>query len=195
MNLKAIKPYMIASAVVVCLAIAPLAAQPQIEDASEGTRLTEDLLDATVTACQLEIERYQIRLAAAEKTGDGEKAAQWKKDIEDLRQELARLQAMTPAEYPAGAGSVIPGRPGPFIPAVKEEISVTVKNGYSFGALLDLDNATRSGPFYHLAGIRGGCTCVLKAGRQYKMTVYLVYRREYFGNILDCYVYVAEYQK
>ena len=45
-----------------------------------------------------------------------------------------------------------------------------------------------------LAGIRGGDYAVLTAGKSYSLTVYTVYRREYFGTIGDFYVYVADFR-
>jgi hypothetical protein len=49
---------------------------------------------------------------------------------------------------------------------------------------------SRSGPFYHLAGIAGGDYRLLKPGKELRLELFLVYRREYFGLIGDFYVYV-----
>jgi hypothetical protein len=62
---------------------------------------------------------------------------------------------------------------------------------YEVGSLLEVEGASRSGPFYHLAGVLGGDASVLKPGKRQRLTVCLVYRREYFGSIGDYYVYVS----
>ena len=58
------------------------------------------------------------------------------------------------------------------------------------GARLPVEEASRSGPFYHLAGIRGRDYGILKPGKKYRLQLCLVYRRKYFGLIGDYYVYV-----
>jgi hypothetical protein len=67
---------------------------------------------------------------------------------------------------------------------------INVTEPLSDGSLLDVQGATRSGPFYHLAGIKGGDYGVFKPGSTYTVELCLVYRREYFGFIGDYYVYV-----
>jgi hypothetical protein len=156
----------------------------------------EDLLQATVVAVKTEIRSLEDKLATAESGADTKQnAEEFRKRILGLKNELDRLSAMKPEAYPDGEGTPPPDRRGPLLPAVRKEVTITVKSGYGIGSLLDLDNATRSGPFYHLAGIRGGCPCVLAPGRRYRLMVYLVFRREYFGFIEDSYVYVAEYRE
>jgi hypothetical protein len=59
------------------------------------------------------------------------------------------------------------------------------------GALISVVGATRSGPFYHLAGIKGDDYTGLKMGTQYHFDLCLVYRRQYFSFIPDYYVFVT----
>jgi hypothetical protein len=81
---------------------------------------------------------------------------------------------------------------GPVLPARKRLVPVTVESPCADGTLLSRTGASRSGPFYHLAGVRGNDYGALKKGRSYTLTLYMVYRREYFGAIGDYYVYVAD---
>jgi hypothetical protein len=53
---------------------------------------------------------------------------------------------------------------------------------------------TRSGPFYHVAGIRGGDFSVFSPSTHYRLKLYLVYKREYFLAIPDYYVYIGEWE-
>ncbi|ACD67025.1 hypothetical protein SYO3AOP1_1423 [Sulfurihydrogenibium sp. YO3AOP1] len=54
---------------------------------------------------------------------------------------------------------------------------------------------TRSGPFYHVAGIRKDILEKMKVGKTYKASLCLVYKREYFGFIPDYYVYLADVEE
>jgi hypothetical protein len=54
---------------------------------------------------------------------------------------------------------------------------------------------TKSGPFYHIAGIKGDDYSVLKVGKRYRVEIYLLYKREYFGFIPNYYVYIAEFKE
>jgi hypothetical protein len=56
---------------------------------------------------------------------------------------------------------------------------------------LSVEGTSKSGPFYHLAGIGGGDYGILKKGKRYRLDLCLVYRREYFGLIGDYYVHVV----
>ncbi|MEM5770892.1 MAG: hypothetical protein AAGU32_21810, partial [Bacillota bacterium] len=60
--------------------------------------------------------------------------------------------------------------------------------------LLHIDRLTKSGPFYHLAGITGGDYTVLQVNTRYNMTFYRVYPRSYW-NMNSDYVYVAAAEK
>ncbi|MGC8758282.1 MAG: hypothetical protein ACP5QX_07585, partial [Caldisericaceae bacterium] len=63
------------------------------------------------------------------------------------------------------------------------------------GEILNIKGMTKSGPFYHIAGIREGIFDSLKPGNIYETIICLVYKREYFGFIPDYYVYVADVKK
>ena len=75
-----------------------------------------------------------------------------------------------------------------------QTVTVAVTQSYRPGAILELVNITRSGPFYHLAGIKDNDYQVLKAGAKYTMTIYPVYKRDYaLPHIENCYVYVSAF--
>jgi hypothetical protein len=180
-------------------ALAALAAAACQNTSDVGPDMKRELIKATATAIDLELQSYAEKLKAAEGgLGPAENAAKFKAAIAELQKERERFQAMKAEEYPAAAGKEEkagvfegPEAVGPIVPALKRTVPVTVRNNYQLGSLLDVEGASKSGPFYHIAGIAGGCTCVLKSGRHYDLTVYLVYRREYFGLIGDYYVYIA----
>ena len=44
---------------------------------------------------------------------------------------------------------------GPMVPAAPREAIITVTAPYGDGSLLEVEGSSKSGPFFHLAGIRG----------------------------------------
>jgi hypothetical protein len=187
-------------AVLMALALCPLAlfASPRAEESP--TSLRESLRQATVTAIRLEIDAYTEKLRVAEAgTGPEENKAKFRQKIEALVAERGRFERMPPAEYPDPVASVPDTASvfdeatawGPMVPAELREAIVIVDQPYDVGSQLAVEGTSRSGPFFHLAGILGGDAAILKPGRRYRLTMYLVFRREYFGFIGDYYVYVS----
>ncbi len=169
--------------------------------ADDRVDLAKALLAATVRAIDLEVEGYRTRLRAAETgTGPRDNVERFKQRIAALEAEREKLGRMKPEEYPepvrqqADPASVLELTAGfgPVLPPVLRDVTVTVDQPCADGTLLSVAGTSRSGPFYHLAGIKGGDYAALKRGKQYRLTLCLVYRREYFGLIGDYYVYVAE---
>jgi hypothetical protein len=70
------------------------------------------------------------------------------------------------------------------------EVTVRLDGPLAEGALLPVEGTSKSGPFYHLAGIASGDYRLLKPAKKLDLQLCLVYRREYFGLIGDFYVYV-----
>jgi len=175
-----------------------LFASPRAEESPADLR--ESLRQSTITAIQLEIDAYTAKLQAAEAgTGSAENAAKFRARIESLEVELDRFENMTASEYPdpvapaSDAASVLDEATawGPMVPAELRQAVVDVTGPYDVGSLLEVEGTSRSGPFFHLAGVVGGDAATLKPGVRYRIVMYLVYRREYFGFIGDYYVYVA----
>jgi hypothetical protein len=134
-------------------------------NASSDIPLKTACLSATMRAIGMEIRMARIRLDAA-KNGPGDSAniPVFEKQIADFGEELAHYAEMNPSKYS------LPER---------KTVSFTVTGNYNFGSILELDDITRSGPFYHLAGIAGDDFSVLEKGHSYKLSIYLVYKRDY----------------
>jgi hypothetical protein len=194
---RATAPVHPALLLVVVLSVLPLSTQLLQADAAPDLR--KELLAATVRALELEIQATEGKLkAAGEGTGPGENVARFRQELHDLEAELARFRRMNPEEYPAPVRSAVdPGLAletsagfGPVFPPEIRDVMVTIDRPAADGALLAARGASKSGPFYHLAGIAGGDYGALKPGRKLRLELCLVYRREYFGLIGDYYVYV-----
>lgn len=60
-------------------------------------------------------------------------------------------------------------------------------------SILYIENMSKSGPWYHLVGIRGNNYNVIQPDTKYLMTIYLVYHR-YYWTMPSYYVYIYEYK-
>jgi hypothetical protein len=158
-----------------------------------------ELQAATVRAIELEIGATRPKLKAAEEgTGPKENVERFRQKIRDLEAERAKLADVDPDAYPApvpkpsGPDSVLEQSAayGPVLPPGIREVTVRLDGPLAEGALLPVEGTSKSGPFYHLAGIAGGDYRLLKPGKKLDLQLCLVYRREYFGLIGDYYVCV-----
>lgn len=183
----------------VVLILGALVLPAALLQADAGADARKALLAATVKAVELEIKAAREKLKAAEEgTVSKQNVERFRQKIRSLEAELARFASLEPGEYPepvkapSDPASVLEssGRFGPVLPPVIREAAVRVESPCADGVLLPVEGASRSGPFYHLAGIAGGDYGVLKPGKKYRLELGLVYRREYFGFIGDYYVYV-----
>ena len=184
----------------VVLALCAMLLPAEWIQADPAAELRMDLLAATIRAIELEIDAARKKLKTAEEgTGPEGNADRFRQKIRDLEAERARFGGLKPADYPspvrapADPASVLETSDGfgPVLPPVIREVTLTVDGPCANGALLPVKGTSRSGPFYHLAGIAGGDYAVLKPGMKYRLELCLVYRREYFGLIGDYYVYVV----
>jgi hypothetical protein len=183
------------------LAALPLTACPKADDGSLD--LKKALIAATTSAIRLEMSACEEKLKVAQGgLGPKENVEKYTAALVQLKKDQELFANMKSETYPAVNTRPVAAEDGPalfdkavptgpIVPALPKTIPIMVRQTYQTGSLLDVDGATKSGPFYRVAGIAGGCTCVLKSGQHYDLTVYLVYRREYFGLIQDYYVYVA----
>lgn len=169
---------------------------------SDESELKKALINAVVKAIEMEIKRNENRLKVAESgVGPKENVERFKAKIEELKSELEKFKNMKSEDYslPQGEETEINlekmRKFGPLIPPLKKEVKVTVETPYRSGSVLDIDRMTKSGPFYHVAGIKGDDLNILKVGKRYQLLIYLVYKREYFGLIPDYYVYIAEFRE
>jgi len=158
-----------------------LTAQNQLPPPS-NLNLNEDylksaLMSATMRAIGFEIQMYEIRLNAA-KNGPGSRAnvPVFEAKIAELKKELSYTSQMAPSDFAV---------PSPQI------VHVAVTQPYTYGSLLEVDNMTRSGPFYHIAGITNNDFSLLKPGKKYILTIYIVRPKDYVLPFAeDMYVYV-----
>jgi len=148
--------------------------------------LKKDLIAATVWAIETELKRYE----------ESERQDRYEK-IAFLSKELERFRKMSPGEYPLSAleksTGEFPGDSGAVLPPEILEVEVA-SPPEGRGVLLEVVGMTRSGPFYHVAGIRGGDFSVFSPSTHYRLKLYLVYKREYFLAIPDYYVYIGEWE-
>jgi hypothetical protein len=161
------------------------------------------MLNATIKAIGLEIDSYKGKLSTAESgTGPAGNADAFRKKLAELEDQKAEFTGMRAEDYPqpSGAESVgvsilkDPAPYGPVLPPVLRDVTASVDGKAADGTLLAVNGASKSGPFYHLAGIAGDDYSILQPGMNRRLTLCLVYRREYFGLIADYYVYVAGVQ-
>ncbi|RDD52326.1 hypothetical protein BA065_02340 [Nanoarchaeota archaeon NZ13-N] len=136
------------------------------------TSLKKECLKATINAIKIEINRHREWLEAP----DVENREEVLSRLNKLTADLERYENMKIEEY------VIPE---------KREVIGWIEGPYEIDTLLYIENMTRSGPFYHIVGIRGNTT--IKPNKKYLMTIYLVYPRYY--PFESYYVYVYKYKE
>jgi hypothetical protein len=135
---------------------------------------------ATMSAIEMEIERFEQRLTAAkEGPGDSQNIPDFEKRIEKLRTEGERLKKNRCATL----GYPLPER---------KTVRVKVTHPYAQGSLLELVDMTRSGPFYHVAGIKGDNYKSLKPNETYRVWIDPVYPRDY--PFPSYYVYIEDFK-
>jgi len=155
-----------------------------VED--QNLELRAELINATLSAISMEIVRYQKR-----------EDEQKEEKINYLREMLDIFQNMKPEEYVLeGQGRMIElfnGEFGVLMPPELREVEI-IAPPCEVGSILEVVGMTRSGPFYHVAGVRGNNFDEFKDRTRYRLKIYLVYKREYLWNIPDYYAYIAEWQ-
>jgi len=167
---------------------------------AEENALKRELVLATTKAIEMELRGYGEKLKTAQAgVGPAENVAKFKSRIAELTGQQEAFRKMNPADYALGAGpteapGAIFGQPGygPVAPSRKQVVTVHVRGAYREGSLLEADQTSKSGPFFHLAGITGNDFSLLKPGQKYELTIYPVYKREYIGLMADHYVYIAD---
>ncbi|WP_299238543.1 hypothetical protein [Sulfurihydrogenibium sp.] len=151
------------------------------------TEIRRDVKNATIYAIQKEIERYKKR-------GEKEK-------VKKLENELKEIKQIKDEDFqiPENAQEYEPESKdlsfGPIYPCKAIQTEIIAGKRISIGDILNVKGMTRSGPFYHIAGIRKDVLENMKAGKIYKANLCLVYKREYFGFIPDYYIYLADVEE
>ena len=157
-------------------------------DLNEGQmeKLKRNLIKATINAIELELKRYE----ESSHTDKPEK-------INFLKNELRRFKEMSTREYTlVNSQSTDPladfGKFGPLMPPIEKEVDIIVEEPIKVGAILQVRGMTKSGPFYHVAGMDKEIKKSLEKGIN-RVKIYLVYKREYFPpTIANYYVYLAK---
>ncbi|MEW6525909.1 MAG: hypothetical protein AB1444_04480 [Spirochaetota bacterium] len=159
-------------------------------------------IQATINAITWELENYQNKHTVAEEKGDMVSAQKMAKRILQCQEELKRIKAITPDKYILLDTESQNGNQllfekdkifGMLMPPLVKHVTITLKEKCEEKKLLYIDGITRSGPFYHVAGIVDNYEN-LKVGKRYRLTIYLVYKKEYFGFIPNYYVYISHYE-
>jgi hypothetical protein len=133
-------------------------------------------LKATITAIKMEIERCQRWIGQRTNNPDAEDLPALKEELGKLQDDLKKYQKMKVHDYELPSKTVI-----------KAWVGETAKDG----SILYVDRMTKSGPWYHLAGIVGDDYSVLPPDVRSTVTFYPVYKRSYW-HMTSEYICIAE---
>lgn len=144
---------------------------------ASGDLLKKACLAAAVKGIEMEIARYQDWIDLRKQNpADSQDLPGLEEGLEALKSDLKKYLPLNPKDYQ------LPEE-------IKSEAWVEGLPGAN--AILHVEGMSRSGPWYHLAGIKGDDYSVLKPGTKYLMSFYKVYPRSYF-HMESSYVYIAE---
>jgi hypothetical protein len=154
------------------------------------TEIKQEIKNATIYAIQQEIERYKNR-------GEKEK-------VKKLENELKEIKQIKDEDFQI-PGDSQEDKPNPedlftlsfglIYPCKVIQTEIIADKIISIGDILKVKGMTRSGPFYHVAGIKKDLLEKIRPGKTYKANLCLVYKREYFGFIPNYYVYLADIEE
>lgn len=152
-------------------------------------------LEATVTAIKLEIANFERWIQNREQSNSQNNIAELQKSLDILNADLKKYQDMNAYDY------ILPGNVNitddfftdRFTP---QKICCTawVANKADKNSILYVNGMSKSGPWYHLAGIAGNDFSVLQPNKHYQLVFYTVYKHYYF-NMPSAYVCVVEIKK
>ena len=154
------------------------AAVGQREDVYDSSQydLKKQCVAATVNAINMEIDRYSKWIELRKTQGKTKELAALYGRLAQLKADHEKYSVMDAGDY------MLP----------ENVTSVAWVEGQAVGgAILYIDNMSKSGPWYHLAGIAGGDYAALQPKTKLDLTFYPVYGREY-GGMYSAYVYVAD---
>lgn len=161
----------------------------------DSLTIKQTCLSATVTAIQLEIKRYQGWIDYAKQQNDTSKVAGYQITLDSLKKDLNKYRQMRAEEY------VIPKKQeinhAPFDNSFSPQLITTtawVEETAADNTVLYVEGMSKSGPWFHLAGIVGNDYSKLKPNEKYKITFYTVYGRNYW-NMANAYVCIVSVKK
>jgi hypothetical protein len=147
---------------------------------SSGDLLKKACLEAAVKGINTEITRCQEWIDLRKQGQvDDQDLPDLEKAVVALKEDLNKHRTMSPQDYQPPEAVNLKG----WVEGKPEE-----------NAIFYVEGMSRSGPWYHLAGIKGGEYGILKPGAKYLVSFYKVYPRSYF-NMESSYVYIAEYHE
>lgn len=144
-----------------------------------GKSLKQACVEASICAIELEIKRHQNWIDQREKEAidDGE-IDLINGRLDSLNIDLEKLKNTRLDDYE--------------VPA-KLQLKAWVREPVYQNSILYIEDMTRSGPWYHIVGIKGDEYSVIKPKNKYLMTIYLVCPRYYWG-MPSYYVYIDDYE-
>lgn len=152
-------------------------------------------LAATVTAIKLEIANFERWKQNREQSNSQNNLAELQKSLDILNADLKKYQDMNADDYILPGNEIITDDffTDRFTP---QKISSTawVENKADKNSILYVNGMSKSGPWYHLAGIAGNDFSVLQPNKHYQLVFYTVYEHYYF-NMPSAYVCVVEIKK
>ena len=125
----------------------------------------------------IEIEIKRVEGWIAHNT-DHEKLKALNERLAFLKEELIRYQSMNSSCFE--------------LPPSKELVGWT-EGPCDIDQILRTDGMTKSGPWFHIAGIKGNDFKAIQPKIKYLMKIYLVYPRDYFG-MQSWYIYIEEFK-
>ncbi len=157
--------------------------------------LRGDYLKATVKAIEIEQERYEDWIKVKKEEGNKEEEEQLSNGLNTIKQDFEKFSKLdsSKVELPELSDPASSMQYDNFKSA-RMEMTVWVSEKPSHGAILYVENMSRMGPWFHLAGIKGGDYSVLVPEQKYKAVFYTLYPRDYF-RMPSAYVYLAEFEK
>ena len=145
-------------------------------DLDRQSELKQQCLAATITAIQLEMGRYQGWIDLRKQQEDQHDLPQLQASLAALQADLEKYQAIDAKDY------VLPK---------KIEAVAWVGDKAGKASILYIEEMSKSGPWYHLAGIAGGDYALLQPNVKYRAGFYPVYPHTY-GWMSSSYIYLGE---
>jgi len=147
---------------------------------TKTTDLKKACINATIRAIELEIGRCKkwLEIPEEELTEGAKSREEIESRLNQLQIDLEKYKNIQLHDYE--------------LPE-KIEIIGWVDKPCTENTILQIEDMTRSGPFYHIVGIKGGDYAVIKPKTKYRMTIYLVYPRYY--PFPSYYIYIDDYKQ
>ncbi|NCD10224.1 MAG: hypothetical protein EOL98_12540 [Negativicutes bacterium] len=143
----------------------PKSQSAELVAANETMKLKEACLAATITAIELEIKRHDLVYEMQPKPTGAPPLANFLQDLSVLKADLSKYKSMKAEEY-----------------LLPQKVTVTgwVSEKAADDSILYVDGMSKSGPWYHLAGVLDGYYGIMEPEKKYEVTFYPVYPRSYW---------------